>query len=214
MAGFTRDVNTNPAEIPRMPLEQKKECMTEIEKVRDKSWMFSVVYCLGIMAFFMVYGIISTMYTLKAVSVLPSVAPVMIIVPVMVFVPALLAHSMKKRFVILTALAYFAAGVISVITGEIVNGWVVLPSLIGSVVYFGLYTFCDSYQALEKEEGFPDFCDIRSQSAFAKEVIERNKKKEEPLNPLTELAIAAEKSRQKAETENEAASDEDTADEE
>ena len=200
MAGFGRDVNLDPKEIPRMPMEQKRDCMAEIDKMRSVNWKYSVILEVWIFAFSMIYYVISTMYTLKSRSLLTPIDPVIMVIPFAVIISALLAHSMKKSRVILALLVYFASAILAVCTGELINGWLLLPCLAGMIMYYGLFTLCDSYKALSKEEGFPEFFDIASNTAAAKEIIERNKTKEEPLNPLTEIAILAEKKRQEKET--------------
>lgn len=54
------------------------------------------------------------------------------------------------------------------------------------------------YDALSKQEGFPEFYKLEHGAALAREIIERSSKKEEkPLSPLTELAISAEKNKNK-----------------
>ena len=56
------------------------------------------------------------------------------------------------------------------------------------------------YNALSKEEGFPEFYEIESAAEEAKAIIERNNRpKEEPLNILTQAAIMA---KDKQETDN------------
>lgn len=208
MAGFNKDVNLDPRDIPRMPMDQKRDCMAEIEKMRSQSWIFSVVFCLGILAFFMIYGIISTMYTLNVRQVLPAVNPIIIVIPLTVFIASVFAHSMRRAAVVIAILAYIGCGLLAAATGEIVNGWLALPSIAGAIVYFRLSTVCGSYAALEKEEGFPDFFDIRSDSAKAAEIINRNKSEKEPLNPLTQIAIETEKRRAEKEKQEQAPAEE------
>ncbi|MBQ8826219.1 MAG: hypothetical protein IJ007_03915 [Oscillospiraceae bacterium] len=201
MAAFGRDVNLNPNEIPRMPMAQKKDCMVEIDKVRSANWKYSVIFSVGIFAFVMCYSIISTMYTLKRRGLLTPINPVVMAIPFVIIIFSLLAHSMSKGRIILTVLVYLASGVAVVCTGELVNGWLVIPCLVGAVMYYGMFTLCDSYKALSKEDGFPEFFDLASDTSAAKEIIERNKNTDEPLNPLTEIAIIAEKNRQEKEQE-------------
>ena len=203
MAGFKREVNLDPKEIPRMTMDQKQECMMEIDKTKSRTWKFSALFVVGVFAFFMIYSIISAMYTLKTLQLLPSVSPVLLAIPFITVIPALAAHSMNKGAVALSIAAYLAAAVIVILTGELINGWLALPCVIGAGMYYALFLLCDSYTALSKEEGFPDFFDIESGAAMAKEIIERNQKKEAPLNPLTERAINAEKLRLEKESETE-----------
>lgn len=201
MAAFGRDVNLDPKEIPRMPMSQKKDCMAEIDKVRSANWIYSVVFSIGIFAFAMIYSLFSMVYTLKSRDLLVSINPVIMLIPFAVIIISLLAHSMSKFRVIMAVIVYFLSGVLTVCTGELINGWLVVPCLVGSVMYYGMFTLCDSYEALSKEEGFPEFFVLAENALAAKEIIERSKDEKESLNPLTEMAILAENKRREKEAE-------------
>lgn len=194
MGRFVKKVNLDPSEIRYMSLADKQECMSEIDKRRQTAWKYSLFFCGGIMLYLMVYSIISAMYTLSAVKLLPSPGTLLFLVPLIVFVPSFFAHSMHGGSIVLTAAAYMLAGLYVIVTGSFVNAWTAPFAFAGAVIYFILSRTCDMYYALEKEEGFPEFCDIKCMSDSAREIIERNKKEEEqPLHIMTETAILAQK---------------------
>lgn len=206
MGRFVKKVNLDPKEIRYMTLADKQECMAEVDRRRKTAWLYSLFFCGGILVYIMVYSLISAMYTLSVMKLLPEIGALMFLVPVIVFVPSFFAHSMNGVCVVLTSVAYMLAGLYTIVTGSFVNAWIAPFAFAGAVVYFMLSRTCDMYYALEKEEGFPEFCDIKCMSDSAREIIERHKDDAEPtLHAMTEMAILAEK--MKAEKENTSAGD-------
>lgn len=207
MGRFVKKVNLDPKEIRYMTLADKQECMAEVDRRRKTAWLYSLFFCGGIMLYIMVYSIVSAMYTLSAMKLLPQIGILMFLVPVIVFVPSFFAHSMHGGSIVLTCVAYMLTGLYTIVTGSFVNAWIAPFAFAGAVVYFMLSRTCDMYYALEKEEGFPEFCDIKCMSDSARDIIERHKDKAEPaLHAMTEMAILAEKMR--AEKENTSAAEE------
>lgn len=200
MDRFDKEINLDPKIVKELSLSQKQDCMTEINKRREQAWKFSVFFCLGVMAFIMVYYLFSTVYTLRFRGLLPNVSIVLFITPVFVFVPSFFAHFMNGKCVMWAFFAYVISGFAAIITSSFINAWITPFALAGAVLYVRLSHCCDMYNALSKEEGFPEFYEIESAAEEAKAIIERNNRpKEEPLNILTQAAIMA---KDKQETDN------------
>lgn len=200
MDRFDKEINLDPKIVKELSLSQKQDCMTEINKRREQAWKFSVFFCLGVMAFIMVYYLFSTVYTLRFRGLLPNVSIVLFITPVFVFVPSFFAHFMNGKCVMWAFFAYVISGFAAIITSSFINAWITPFALAGAVLYVRLSHCCDMYNALSKEEGFPEFYEIESAAEEAKAIIERNNlPKEEPLNILTQTAIMA---KDKQETDN------------
>lgn len=193
MDKFSKEVTLDPKEIPNMNMSQKQDCMAEIDKIRKTAWVYSWIFCLGVIAFIFIYSLIQMVYTLKYRGLLENINPFLILIPVAVFIPSIFAHMMNGKCIIWAYLTYLATGLFTIFTGSLLNAWVALFAFAGAVLYVRLSRVCDCYAALEKEEGFPEFCEITSDTAAAKAIIERSNKKEEPLNILTETAILAAK---------------------
>lgn len=200
MDRFDKEINLDPKIVKELSLSQKQDCMTEINKRREQAWKFSVFFCLGVMAFIMVYYLFSTVYTLRFRGLLPNVSIVLFITPVFVFVPSFFAHFMNGKCVMWAFFAYVISGFAAIITSSFINAWITPFALAGAVLYVRLSHCCDMYNALSKEEGFPEFYEIESAAEEANAIIERNNRpKEEPLNILTQTAIIA---KDKQETDN------------
>lgn len=192
MDRFDKHINLDPNIVKELSLSQKQECMAEINKRREQAWKFSVFFCLGVMAFIMVYYLISTVYTLRFQGLLPNVSIILFIVPVFIFVPSFFAHFMNGKCVMWAFFAYAVSGFAAIITSTFINAWIAPFAFAGAVLYVRLSHCCDMYSALAKEEGFPDFFEMGSGAAEAKAIIERNSHpEEEPLNILTQAAIIA-----------------------
>lgn len=205
--GFKKTVNLDPKAIPEMNRDQKQDCMAEIDKYRKQAWTFSLVFGLGIFAFILIYSMLSLVYTLRFERLLPSVSAVMYFVPFIVVIPAVFAHMMNEWCVMLAIAGYLTSALLTIFTGELINMWTALFAIAGAVLYFRLFKVTGAYAALSKEEGFPDFFVIESGAADAKAIIERNKEKEEPLHPLTVIAIAAAEKEKAKENKEEDASE-------
>lgn len=200
MDRFDKEINLDPKIVKELSLSQKQDCMTEINKRREQAWKFSVFFCLGVMAFIMVYYLFSTVYTLRFRGLLPNVSIVLFITPVFVFVPSFFAHFMNGKCVMWAFFAYVISSFAAIITSSFINAWITPFAIVGAVLYVRLSHCCDMYNALSKEEGFPEFYEIESAAEEAKAIIERNNRpKEEPLNILTQTAIMA---KDKQETDN------------
>lgn len=190
MDRFDKQINLDPKIIKELSLSQKQECMTEINKRREQAWKFSLFFCLGVMAFIMVYYLISMVYTLRFRGLLPNISIVLFIMPVFVFIPSFFAHFMNGKCIMWAFVAYVISCVAAIVTSSFINAWTAPFAFAGAVLYVRLSRCCDMYEALSKEKEFPDFCEIESGVVEAKAIIERNSRpKEEPLNILTQAAI-------------------------
>lgn len=194
MDRFDKQINLDPKIVKELNLSQKQECMAEINKRRDQAWKFSVFFCLGVMAFIMVYYLVSTVYTLRFNGLLPNVSIVLFITPAFVFIPSFFAHFMNGKCVMWAFFAYVISGFAAIVTSSFINAWIVPFAFAGAVLYVRLSHCCDMYEALSKETGFPEFFEIEAGAAEARAIIERNSHtEEEPLNILTQAAILAAK---------------------
>ena len=189
MAKFVKQINLDPRELRNMDMENKQECMAEIDRRRKFAWLYSCIFSGGMLVFFLVYALISMFFTLSYKRLLPSVDVLFMYVPAVIMLLSFFAHMMNGKFVVAASIAYLIAGFIAIITSEFINAWIFPFAFFGVFVYFRLSQTCDMYHALEKEEGFPEFCDIKGMSESAKAVIERGNEKEESLHILTEMAI-------------------------
>lgn len=198
MAGFKKTINLDSSMINGMTPEQKRECVTEIERRRKTAWRYSCIFCIGLMAYIFLYDLLSVMYSISAQRTVVQLSGFMYLIPVIVAAPSFFAHMMNGKWVLAAVLAYMLSILGTAITGEWLN-FIIAPFLVvGAVLYFRLSSCCEMYDALSKQEGFPEFYTLEHGAALAREIIERSSKKEEKsLSPLTELAISAEKNKNK-----------------
>lgn len=211
MPVFSKKLNLDPREIPHMDLGGKQECMTEIERRRKIAWVYSAIFCIGILLFIFVYAIISMMYMLRQNELAPSIAPFLFLIPALIFIPSFFAHSMNIKLIVCSYIAYILTGIYTIFTGELINAWIAPFALAGAIIYVRLSMVCDAYYALKKEKGFPDFCDITETSSALAAIEKKEPQKDTSLNPLTEIAILAAKksAEQTASSQNEDAPESD-----
>lgn len=194
MAGFKKDINLDPTMVAGMNLDQKRECMSEVERIRTAAWKYSCFFSLGVMLYIFIYDLLSMIYSLSALKVVGQLSGFMYILPVIVMIPSFLAHSMDKKWVVAAMLAYLLSVFGVIFTGEWINIAAAPFALAGAVVYYRLLGICKMYSVLSKQEGFPEFYSFEHGAVMAKEIIERNSKEpEKELSPLTKIAIESHK---------------------
>lgn len=194
MAGFKKDINLDPTMVTGMNLDQKRECMSEIERRRKIAWKFSCFFCLGLMIYIFAYDLLSVMYSLSAFKAVRQISGFMYLVPVIVMIPSFFAHSMNGNWVVAAVLAYMLSAFGVIVTGAWINVVAAPFAIVGAVFYWRLSGCCEMYEVLSKQEGFPEFYSFEHGVAMAKEIIERNNKApEKELSPLTKIAIETHK---------------------
>lgn len=114
MDKFSKEVTLDPKEIPNMNMSQKQDCMAEIDKIRKTAWVYSWIFCLGVIAFIFIYSLIQMIYTLKYRGLLENINPFLILIPVAVFIPSIFAHMMNGKCIIWAYLTYLAAGLFTI----------------------------------------------------------------------------------------------------
>lgn len=192
MAGFNKNINLDPTMIGGMSLDQKRECMSEIERRRTAAWKYSCIFSIVLMVYIFVYDLLSVMYALKTMQKAPQISGFMYLVPIIVMLPSFFAHSMNGKWVLASVLAYMFSAFGAIITGSWLNAAAAPFLIAGAVVAYRVSSCCEMYEALSKQEGFPEFYSFEHGVAMAKEIIERNSKPQETeLSALTKLAVEA-----------------------
>ena len=190
MAGFSKSINLDPTMVGGMDLDKKRECMSEIERIRKTAWKFSCIFCVALMVYIFAYDLLSVMYSLKTLQKVPQISGFMYLVPIIVMIPSFFAHSMNGKWVLAAVLLFMLSAFGVIITGSWLN-IIAAPFLIaGAFFWYRVSNCCEMYNVLSKQEGFPEFYSFEHGAAMAKEIIERNNKpNEKELSPLTKVAI-------------------------
>lgn len=189
MAGFNKSINLDPTMVSGMNLDQKRECMSEIERRRKMAWKFSCIFSIVLMVYIFAYDLLSVMYSLKTMQKVPQISGFMYLVPIIVMLPSLFAHSMNGKWVLASVLAFMLSAFGVIITGAWLNIIAAPFLVVGAVFWYRVSNCCEIYEVLSKQEGFPEFYSFEHGAAMAKEIIERNKPQEKELSPLTKVAI-------------------------
>lgn len=190
MAGFNKSINLDPTMVGGMSLDQKRECMSEIERRRTAAWKYSCVFSIVLMVYIFGYDLLSVMYSLKMMQKVPQISGFMYLVPIIVMIPSFFAHSMNGKWVLVTVLAYMFSAFGVIITASWLNAAAAPFLIAGAFIAYRVSSCCEMYEVLSKQEGFPEFYSFEHGTAMAKEIIERNAKpKEKELSPLTKAAI-------------------------
>lgn len=106
-----------------MNLDQKRECMSEIERRRKAAWKFSCIFSIALMLYIFAYDLLSVMYSLKTMQKVPQISGFMYLVPIIVMLPSLFAHSMNGKWVlasvfVIDKLTYFSLTFLSISTSS------------------------------------------------------------------------------------------------
>jgi hypothetical protein len=155
----------------------KLEVLTEVYKRRDFAFRFACFFCVGLLVYSMVMGLLSFNMLLANrrvwyLSYLPPVGLAVLLPIVPVFIPSLSAVLMKQTGTLAVIIVFMGLTAYYIIY----EFYLLVPfSVFGAIVYLRQNAVIDIYEALSEEDGFPEFSD------FSFEHIE---KKQETINDI------------------------------
>ena len=202
MAIFSRQVNLDPNAVKTMDLQEKRECMDEINKRLKQAWNWSAWTTLFIMAFVLVYIMASTVYLLRFRKQLIALDIGIFIAPFLMFIPSFFANMMKYWGIIISMVVYAATAFYFIVTTNYVELWVAVIGIVGAVMDYRLLYCYDIYKILEKEPGYPEFFKLEDNMEAAHEIVKEKEPEKKPLDILTETAILAAKTKAEREKKN------------
>jgi hypothetical protein len=166
---FRRKINMNPDLVRGMSPEQKGECMDEVNKIRNAASKYSIWYTVGALTILCAGGIINITGVMKGNRPITEFIWILILTPALILLPAIIAHvRMAKNFaatVVMVDYLLFALfyGFRFYQTKSLIFCVFIIFSLVGTVLYFNMFPSKEIYAALEKEDGFPDFFEIKDE---------------------------------------------------
>jgi hypothetical protein len=160
--GFNKKLSFEPQNIRSMSMDQKRDCMDELESRKKAAARYSLLFFLGVAAYSFLRNFYNFLYTLRESELLnSSVSPLILIVPSVIVLLAFFADILSSRTVVVSMLAYAAFGGYLIIAAKketfIVELLPALFSFAGMFVYRNLLEVCDAHKILKNEEGYPDF---------------------------------------------------------
>jgi hypothetical protein len=161
-AFFRRTLKMDRFSVLAADNKYKLEVLTEIYRRRDAAFRYACFFCLGMMAYCMVIGMLSfnmllvnkTVYFSQTVPIVDfyTLAPI-----ALVFIPALFSDFMKQGGVLIAIIVFIIFTALYILKSY----YVFIPfTVAGAVIYLRQNAVLDIYAVLENEDGFPQFSDF------------------------------------------------------
>lgn len=169
MAKFRFVINVSPEDIPNLDDNHKRDCADALNKVIGRSFKYTMIMSLGIMAFYGLYTFFCFIFLLRMEKALPQLLATLPLAALAAFLLEFLAGAMNKWAIaaelLLNILLAFAAAV------RVPSLWLVPFALYGAFIHLKLLTLTPIHRVLAAQKGYPEFPTIPG-----KEEISQQKK--------------------------------------
>ena len=169
MSKFRFEINVEPKDIPRLDDAHKRDCADALTKVINQVFKYTLIYSVGIMAFFGAYSLFGFTYLMRMGKMLPQINLFIPLLALAVFLLEFVAGTMNKPAlvieVILNVLLIFAAIM------YMHTVWIAPFALYAAVVHIKLITFIPFHKAISEQPGYPEFTSLptKDEIVFKKE---------------------------------------------
>ncbi len=159
MGRFKKILSFKPGDIHSMSMRQKRECMNEINRRRDKAVKFSAFYSIAVFIFAGIKSLYNFIFLLRDETVLENISPLLLLFAVVLMAVSFFACMLKRALITTTMVFYAAFAVYLILSGGV--SIILAPfSLFGTAVYFWLLGVYDADVTLKNEPGYPDFLEL------------------------------------------------------
>ena len=162
---FQFKIDVEPKDIPSLDDVHKRDCADVLTGTINSVFKYTIIFALGVLAFFAAYSMFSFTYFLRMGDVLPQFPWVLPALIIAAAVLEFISGTMQKWAVIAEIIINAAVALISVTTFQ---SLIVLPFAVYAVVlHFKLLTLIPVYKVLSEQQGFPEFTPLPSKDEIA-----------------------------------------------
>lgn len=158
MGNFQLKINVTPEDIPGLDDVHKRDCADVLRGIINNVFKYTLIFSLGVMAFFGVYSLFSLTYLMRMNDILPQMPMFMPILGLAVFIFEFISGTMKKWALIVQILLNIALTVTSAATLQTL--WLVPFALYSAAVHFKLLKLLPIHKALSQQQGYPEFMSL------------------------------------------------------
>ncbi|MDE6599612.1 MAG: hypothetical protein K2K34_05980 [Oscillospiraceae bacterium] len=158
MSKFRFEINVEPKDIPRLDDAHKRDCADALKNVIEQVFKYTLIYSVGIMAFFGAYSLFGFTYLMRMGKMLPQVGILIPLLALAVFLLEFVAGTMNKPAlvieVILNILLIFAA------IPYMHTVWIAPFALYAAVIHIKLISFIPFHKTISEQPGYPEFTSL------------------------------------------------------
>lgn len=158
MSKFRFEINVEPKDIPNLDDAHKRDCADALTNVINQVFKYTLIYAVGVMAFFGAYSLFGFTYLMRMEKMLPQINLFIPLLALAVFILEFIAGTMNKAAlvieVILNLLLILAA------IPHLHTLWLAPFALYAAVVHIKLITFIPFYKVISEQPGYPEFTSL------------------------------------------------------
>ncbi|MCL2054245.1 MAG: hypothetical protein FWG90_07425 [Oscillospiraceae bacterium] len=174
---FNKILSFEPDNIRLMTLNQKRDCMDEINNRRKFAARYSVLFLFGAIVYYFLKNFLSLTFTLRDVELHSSVSPLILIAPIIIVLFSIFADILSRHGIVATMAVYaLFGGQLIILAPKAVSPEILLAafSLFGMFVFYNLMGVCEAYFTLKNEKGYPDFFELPNKGDVAVAPTKKN----------------------------------------
>lgn len=155
MSKFRFEINVEPKDIPKLDDAHKRDCADALTKAVEQVFKYTLIYSVGVMAFFGAYSLFGFTYLMRMGKMLPQIGILMPLLALAVFLLEFVAGTMNKAALVIEVILNLA--LIFAVIPQLQTVWIAPFALYAAVVHIKLVSFIPFHKVISEQPGYPEF---------------------------------------------------------
>lgn len=176
MSKFRFEINVEPKDIPNLDDAHKRDCADALTNVINQVFKYTLIYSVGIMAFFGAYSLFGFTYLMRMEKMLPQISFFIPLLALAAFILEFIAGTMNKAALIIEVILNLS--LIFFVIPQLQTVWIAPFALYAAIIHIKLISFIPFYKAISEQPGYPEFTSLptRDEIVLKKEVVSSEEK--------------------------------------
>ncbi|MDE6745645.1 MAG: hypothetical protein K2J72_03290 [Oscillospiraceae bacterium] len=158
MSKFRFEINVEPKDIPRLDDAHKRDCADALRMVIEQVFKYTLIYSVGVMAFFGAYSLFGFTYLMRMEKMLPQINLFIPLLALAVFLLEFIAGTMNKAALVIEVILNLA--LIVAVIPKLQTVWIAPFALYAAVIHIKLITFIPFHKVISEQPGYPEFTSL------------------------------------------------------
>lgn len=158
MSKFQFEINVEPKDIPNLDDAHKRDCADALTKVINQVFKYTLIYSIGVMAFFGAYSLFGFTYLMRMEKMLPQISLFIPLLALAAFILEFIAGTMNKTALVIEVILNLL--LIFVVIPQLQTVWIAPFSLYAAIIHIKLITFIPFYKVISEQPGYPEFTSL------------------------------------------------------
>ncbi|MDE5577903.1 MAG: hypothetical protein K2J11_11005 [Oscillospiraceae bacterium] len=158
MSKFQFEVNVEPKDIPKLDDAHKRDCADALRNVINQVFKYTLIYSVGVMAFFGAYSLFGFTYLMRMEKMLPQINLFIPLLALAVFLLEFIAGTMNKAALIIEVILNLA--LIFAVIPQLQTVWIAPFALYAAVIHIKLISFIPFHKTISEQPGYPEFTSL------------------------------------------------------